>query len=330
MTHLLPLTYLTYLLPLITLATAPPPPTCSLRQLYNFHSEDIWLENIAVRSTGQLLLTTISQPWLYTFDPSEQPNPAPRIRAELPDVNGCTGITETADPDVFAISCAIHGPAAFEARGNVVITLDLRDDSKQPFVTKVADIPEAKLLNGMTTTHPDGLLLMSDSSGGSIWWANLSSTEYGILVNNDPLLQPGGIVPCGVNGIRTHGNDLFFANSGMGLFGRITLDGWGNAMGEAERLGDVPGGVRAFDDFAVDGEGTKWVATHDDAVTVIKAGGERWVIRDVGNGVGLRAPTSAAMGRGSKEEERTVYVVTGGVGMLQGGVRGGQIVAIRS
>lgn len=155
-------------------------------------------------------------------------------------------------------------------------TLDLRNETNNgPLVaTKITDVPEAKLLNGMTTL-PNGIVFMSDCVGGNIWWVNISSSEYGSAVNHhDPLLQPGAMLPIGVNGIRTHDRDLYFANSGMGLFGRIRLDDRGDVVGKAERLVDVPGGVRAFDDFAVNGEGTVWVATHDDAVTVIAEGGD--------------------------------------------------------
>ena len=203
--------------------------------------------------------------------------------------------------------------------------LDLRGGG-EPVVHTITEIPDAKLLNGMTTS-PNGLILMSDSGAGKVWWLNISSGEYGVVIEDDHLLQPGPIIPCGVNGIRIHNQDLLFANSGMGIFGRIHLDEHGNVMGKAEKLVDVPRGVRAFDDFVVDKWGDVWVATHPDAVTVI-AEGERWVVKDVG-AEGLRAPTSAAMGRGSEEEERIVYVVTGGMGGMEGGARG-QIFGIRS
>jgi hypothetical protein len=116
-----------------------------------------WVENIAIRQTGQLLVTLLSAPDLYLIDPisaSEHPNStqgATLVHSFAP-LSALLGITET-EPDHFyvvASSSPDYAPGTFSV---VSVDLSLYDSTKNPdIVTKeVAAFPNAGLLNGMAT-----------------------------------------------------------------------------------------------------------------------------------------------------------------------------------
>jgi hypothetical protein len=59
-----------------------------------------WVENLAVRTNGQLLVTLLSQPELYHVDPFQKT--APTLIHSFPNASGLLGIAEIED-DVFAV-----------------------------------------------------------------------------------------------------------------------------------------------------------------------------------------------------------------------------------
>ncbi|KZV90794.1 hypothetical protein EXIGLDRAFT_770462, partial [Exidia glandulosa HHB12029] len=59
-----------------------------------------WVENIAVRQNGQLIVTMLGVPEIWAVDPIKSTK---SLIASLPGVNGVLGIDELA-PDVFAIA----------------------------------------------------------------------------------------------------------------------------------------------------------------------------------------------------------------------------------
>jgi hypothetical protein len=66
-----------------------------------------------------------------------------------------------------------------------------------------------------------------------------------------------------------------------------------------------------FDDFALDGEGKAWIATHTSDVIETEVG--KGVVADIQNATLLLNPTSAAFGPGGERERRTLYVTNGGI-----------------
>ena len=76
--------------------------SASVRQLYQFPNTTFHdIENVAIRPNGQLLLNTITEPVIYTLDPSASiPTAKPLHRFD--NVTGLAGITEVT-PDVFAV-----------------------------------------------------------------------------------------------------------------------------------------------------------------------------------------------------------------------------------
>ena len=76
-----------------------------VRQLYQFpNSTFTHIENVAIRPNGQLLLTIITEPCVYSLDPAASA-PTPQLLYRFPSVTSMLGIAETS-PDVFAVVAA--------------------------------------------------------------------------------------------------------------------------------------------------------------------------------------------------------------------------------
>ncbi|KAF4949925.1 hypothetical protein FSARC_13333, partial [Fusarium sarcochroum] len=63
---------------------------------------NVWIENTAIRSNGNLLLNSIGDGKLYSLNPTQSP-PTPQVIAQIDSVNSLFGITEVGK-DVFAIA----------------------------------------------------------------------------------------------------------------------------------------------------------------------------------------------------------------------------------
>ena len=299
-----------------TADTTPP----AVRQLFQF-TENGFIENIAARADGTLLLTSISQPVLFSFDPHAS-TPVPQVLCRFPDASGCLGIAETA-PDVYAVIAGSLLPMAAVPGTLAVWSVDLRSISKsrseKPIIRKISVLAEADKLNGMTALGPaaPGVVLIADSGLGAVWRLDTRSGEYRIAVKHDAMApRANTFPPLGINGLRPSpdGRTLYFTNSAQGFLARVPLTPAGDADGDVEIVSRTPEGRAAFDDFALDGEGNAWVATHHDALTKVslKDGEQQVVVEKAGNAPWMQSPTSAAFGRGKGEAGKVLYVVSGG------------------
>ena len=95
--HLLFITTVAYGHPITTLTRST---DVVLRNVTQFPN-GTWLENLAVRSNGQLLVTVFSAPELYQVDPNG--GKQPQLIHQFPGVLGLAGIAEV-EKDVFAVA----------------------------------------------------------------------------------------------------------------------------------------------------------------------------------------------------------------------------------
>lgn len=318
-----PTLLLASLAPIVTNAVLP---QVQVETLYQFE-DATFLENIAVRSNGHLLITTPVHPVVYAFDPKAT-NSTPQVLHEFPDATGLTGITEVA-PDFFTLITSIFDETFTTTPGSVCVwTLDLR--GSQPVVNKLVCLPDTvdDMLNGMTPLdHAPGVILISASVSGSVYRLNVATGELGIVIK-DPLFAPGSAFHHGINGIHVRGETLYFINSAQGFFGLVPISLQGDQTGNVTKIVDQPppgpSSTSGYDDFALDKDGNAWIAAHPNAVHFVTPAGELAVIAGGGDSIDLSDPTSAAFGRGSQKEEDTLYVTTAGLTRT-----GGQIVAIK-
>jgi sugar lactone lactonase YvrE len=198
-------------------------------------------------------------------------------------------------------------------------------------VTKVADVPEAQLLNGMIALDQSGNVLIADSGAGVIWRVNTRSGDVKTVVD-DPLMKPvaGAPAAIGVNGIKIRKGNLFFTNTFGMTFSSVPIHKDGTAIGAAKVI--VKNGIG--DDFTFDKSGNALVAQNVlNTLEKITPGGKQvTVVAGNLNSTQLAGPTAAQFGR-TKKYERTLYVTTNGglAGPINGTfIEGGQVVAIDS
>ena len=172
------------------------------------------------------------------------------------------------------------------------------------------------------------MVLIADSLG-AVWSVDVLSGETEV-VTRDELLKPEAQgAPLGVNGLHVRDGWLYFSSSGKRTFARVRIDSQGRKVGNVQvvaRLEAENGALldRVYDDFAFDRRGNAWITAHDNLLAVVTPEGKQRVLFE-GNQTLFDEPMNAVFGRGSEEEERTLYVTTGGTS----GVYHGQIAAVK-
>ncbi|KAH7102077.1 hypothetical protein BKA62DRAFT_701367 [Auriculariales sp. MPI-PUGE-AT-0066] len=284
--------------------------------IYSF-GDDLFLENIAVCANGHLLFTSITEPRLYTLNPTS-PHPTPHLLTEFNKTvaTGFSGITEYM-PDQFVFIAAQFDAAHFTARNTSLWSIDMRSHGIKPVkAVKIVDLPGVGFGNGLVTLPdvPDTVLI-SDSVLGALWSVNVHSGVVSMVVQNDAfsITSSSSPVALGINGIRIHDHDLFFVNTNTAIVAKVPIHVDGSLAGNITVLASPLAGQITFDDLAIDKEGRPWIATIFDAVDMVLPNGT--VVAAVAglnpNPQPSSGPSSAAFGRGSRKQERTLYVTTG-------------------
>ncbi|KAH7102025.1 hypothetical protein BKA62DRAFT_701171 [Auriculariales sp. MPI-PUGE-AT-0066] len=249
------------------------------RQAFTLTSS-IFLENIATRSNGNLLLTTLSYPRVYTVNPSQSLQPTILATFDSPVANSLSDI------------------ATKSGTNTTIWTMDLR--GTRPTVRQVVQLPAGTMGNGLTTlttaVNP-GTVLVADTTLGQVWSVNVVSGVAKVVIKDDNMAPVAGGIPLGINGLRLQGSYLYFINSSKLFAARIPIHRDGTASGAVEVLAT----------------GRLWIASHVDAVDVVSSGGSQ-IVAVTGLNVSATdgGPTSCAFGRGNSLQEQILYVTTGG------------------
>jgi len=288
----------------------PSPPT--VNTVYQFPPTDFErLENIAVRSNGQILFNTVTGPKTYLIDPTVD-SPTPILLNVYPGATSALGIAEV-DDDIFAvvvgsynITTRVGVPGSFS-----VWLLNLQGVS--PVASKITDIPEALALNGMTALpFPNsGFVFIADSELGAVWLLNTATGNYEIAIQNS-LLNSTATGTLGINGLHILDRHLFLTNSALGYYikvGTVHPDGtYDFNIVATPFTSSLPGwGPEIYDDFAFDEDGTAYITAHPDSIVTVNSRGDQAPYVS-----GLAQPTSAAFGRGSRQQRCTLYITCAG------------------
>jgi hypothetical protein len=277
--------------------------------------EHFFLENLAVRTDGSILVTVLNHKQLwYVPAPSDEQPIAPVPVHTFDEI--ATGIVE-AEPDIFYVSTG--GQASlerFDLRGWVPGT------PVQPI--RVLSFDEPAGLNGSCAIAP-GVLLLADSLAGLIWRVDLAADGLSGTASvwlQDPtmaanpdngLKSPMGPQP-GINGVRyaAQTNVVYYTSTAQELFARVAVDPLDHTpVGRPEVVAAdiVP------DDFCLDeNAGVAYLTTHtgntivrvpiDGAAPSVVAG-DPFIEQLVG-------PSSAVWARGPEDYGRVAYVTTDG------------------
>lgn len=282
----------------------------TVTQVYQFPNSPFTdIENIAIRSNGDLLLNVITSAATYILDPT-QLKPQPTLLHSYPDANSTIGIVETT-PDVFVVAVGNYSIATFSGiKGSFAVwKIDLTSGAPGT-LTKIVSIPEAESFNGATIA-PDGtdIVLIADSALGGVWSVDINTGQYTMAIQNNDLTPSSGF-PLGVNGIHTRGSTLYFTNSAQGTYGSIPITNQGTADGIVRIISHPLTSSDIYDDFTFDSTGNAYVTTHPNSIVKIHPSGKESLF--AGNNSAFDQPTSAAFGRGSSEQECLLYVVSAG------------------
>jgi hypothetical protein len=290
-----------------------------------------WVENIAVRFNGDLLVTLIDRPELYSIDPKNQAANLVTNLEDEADAISLLGITEMAH-DVFVVIAGNFSIARGESdsASYSVWEVDFNRGGRCEKVKEIKEFPEASSLNGMTTLNRQKkTVLISDSVLGIVWRLNTLTGEY-IVVLEDATMTPleGSKPYIGINGIRIFGDYLYYVNAQRQLFCRVRINlSTGMALGPYEVIAThIPG-----DDFSISADGIAYVTTNaENGLMRVTTDGNQTLIAGGLNSTVVAGATSAAFGRTSKDRD-VVYVVTSGAQALPvDGIytEGGKVVAV--
>lgn len=291
----------------LVLHKSPQAPPLPIEVIYEFPPQT-WVENLAVQSSGEILVTLLFKPEIYQIDPVQKTG---ILVHSFKGYNSLLGIAEL-QPNIFYIAAGNFSLTSGGVPGSwAIFELDLTKGATRPQVTKAADLPHAIFLNGITALNKAaGTLLVADSGAGVVYRLNVRSGTASIVID-DPTMKPlSNEIPIGVNGLKIHNRNLYFTNLQQGLFARIPIQDDGVAAGPAAVLSrDVEGA----DDFVLDPSGDAFVAENGlNSLAVLgPEGGNTTILAGapLQDKALLAGPTAVAFGR-KRWDRESLYVTT--------------------
>ena len=183
-------------------------------------------------------------------------------------------------------------------------------------VTKLVDIPEAGLLNGMATVNEE-TILVSDVHNGNVLRVNTVSGAYSIAID-DPKMKFSYVanppINLGVNGIKIRDSHLHWANTAAGFNARIKINAFASPVGCSEiAVTNVPGA----DDFIIRSDGVAFICQNgEDTLSIAYLNPSEPVpavpIAGRNTSTILAGVTAAAFGRLPTDRKRLYLSTSGG------------------
>ena len=279
--------------------------------LYEF-PQGTWVENLAVRSNGQVLVTLLSTPDLYQIDPDSKT--APILVHTFSDHLNLVGITETAE-DIFYVAAGNYSIVAKENTPGAgdIYEVDITQGPKKAKVTKISHLPNSILLNGLTTLDAQkGLILIADSGAGAVYRLDVKTKEAKVVIQ-DPTMSPVAPSPIGVNGLKIRNGNLFFTSSSQKLFVKIPINPNGTPAGPAVKLSTDA----LADDFTLDAKGDAFLAENgaNNLAFLGPEGGNVTVLAGapLQDKTVLAGPSSCQFGRRWSDRKVLYITTTGGL-----------------
>ncbi|KAH7117163.1 hypothetical protein B0J11DRAFT_538468 [Dendryphion nanum] len=301
------------------------------RAVYQFPNPS-WIENIAVRSNGDLLLTMLTTPELYQLRGVQGPSPRAELIHGFPSITGLTGIAETTQDTFIVAGGNSSGPGVGIPGTSSVWEVKLR--GRRPEVVKIVDIPEAVFLNGVVTNPLNkNEVLIADSSLGKVFKVNIKEKNHQVAAEVPEMAPPANApIPLGINGVHIQDGFLYWTNTILSKLFRIRINKNGIVTTGAE-VETVATLTSLLDDFALDRLGTSWVTTNgNNTVLAISPNGKNVVVEGSLSELTVAGATAAAFGRTPKDSDILYVVTSGALAVPVNGTitEGGKIVAINT
>ncbi|KAL0258216.1 hypothetical protein SLS55_007389 [Diplodia seriata] len=297
----------------------------SSRMVYQFE-DGTWVENLAIRQNGNLLVDLVDRPEIYQIDPNGNGS-SPSLVYRFSGVTSVFGIAEIST-DVFTVVTGNFSLSTFAATQDSFGVYQVDLSGSETGVKKIADLPEAEFLNGMTTLNSNSVLV-SDSQAGVVYRVDIATGEYELVLDDATMKPPSNAsIPIGVNGIRILGGYLYYQNLFAKLFCRVAIDSTtGKPTGPYETLA-----TNAYaDDFAITDQAVAYAANgFENEILKITTAGSVEVVAGSLTSTLVEGATSAMFGKTSQDSS-VLYVTTGGglAAPINGTyTEGGKIVAL--
>ncbi|EXK76978.1 hypothetical protein FOQG_18299 [Fusarium oxysporum f. sp. raphani 54005] len=284
-----------------------------------------WLENVAVRSNGDLLVTELwPSATVYTVaNPADCKSGLEEL-VTFPSITGLLGIAEVpkspGKPETFiavgseATALSHLTPGTFEAWA---IEFPNRRHQPKVKVRKISDMTKkSAFLNGVAAIPGrSDAVLVSDSVAGFVGRLDLSTGVFDDSAFVFPEMAPISADAFGINGIKVRDSYLYFTNSNAVKIYRIAITpaGYPKKGAKPQLVADLSSGVGFLDDFEFDTNGNIYAATNFDNSIVfvdVKTGKWRTVVGGI-HEMTVAGSTAAAFSYG-KKGEKTLYVSTSG------------------
>ncbi|KAE8443605.1 hypothetical protein EG329_001538 [Mollisiaceae sp. DMI_Dod_QoI] len=247
------------------------------------------IENLAVRSNGQILATNMNSPNLYAVDPVAKTSTTAVV---ISGGVGLSGIGEVT-PDVFAV---------IGQNGKAIYKVDFTGGTAK--ATLIKAITEASNLNGLAVLN-NNTILVSDAGKGNVYRFDFTSGAYSVAIT-DPTMTPSGGIPFGIDGLKYKDGVVWYTNIFKNSFYKVPVDATGKATGAVTALWTNLMG----DDLCFGPNGKIYVATNtgkNSVVEVDPAVGKPTTVAT------LSGPTSCGFGRTDKDKDVVYIGASGGV-----------------
>jgi hypothetical protein len=308
------------------------------RSVHQFPNET-WVENLYIRSNGDIIATVLSSSDLYLIDPFKDSKDNAVLLNSFPGFMGLAGITEI-KPNVYAVIAGNWSDIIFATTPGSysVWEVDLtcyknKGNDNGVEVRKIADMPQAGFLNGMIPLGTEKeVVLISDAYLGVIWKLDTKTGKYEVILDEPEMKDaPNPVTVLGVNGIKLRQGFLYFTCSTQEIFARVAInaDGTKNVGTKVEILATGIFG----DDFALDRDGNAWIAA-DPVNTLYRVTVDGKVANVLGSPTGGRGVvagiTAAQFGVTQKDRDILYLTSNGGIPSLinEGAIVGGKIISV--
>lgn len=299
----------------------PPLPAVTLSPVALF-PEQYFLENLAVRADGSVLITAVLQKELWYVPPDASGATVEPIHVHTFE-HPVTGIVEVT-PEVFVVSLT----EAYTTGESSLVRIDLTQ--WQPELSVAPETiyrfdDRARGLNGSCLLGP-GVLAIADCFAGLIWRVDLAHDAHAatarVWSTHDTMaFDPDSDLPPppqpGVNGVRYSPQTgyLYYTSTAQKVFMRIAVD---PALLDAAGPPEFVAAIDNADDFCLDPDAGFGYVTRHRANTIDRVpltprhGSEVRHIAGEPFDERLIGPSSAAWGRSLGDHGRVLYVTTDG------------------
>lgn len=289
-----------------------------------------WLENLAIRSNGQILVTLSLTPEVFLIDPSDPSKPV--LIHKFRNVTGTAGIIEVEHDKFYVAGGTIDLNTFANQTGSYILwEVDMTNFERdgEAVVKEVMKLDKIGFPNGLELlSKSEKTILAADCEAGALFKIDLANKTHEIVIQVDEMKNPEkAFIPIAINGIAVLKEYLYWTNTSKALFCRIKIYKDGKAAGDVEVIDQGLVG----DDFCFDRYDNAWITQHPlNTITVSKAKGGLVTVAGKIDRLEIAGATACQFDRKSGNEHMLYVVTNGGLGgpVNGSGVEGGKVSVI--